>query len=125
VKVVLLLVTTSATCAVGCGLWEAMIGYSFQAYLPWEKFVSGSVLGKDSAFHVSGPIMLALLSFVAYIITLSSIIPISLYVTYVDINFIYYVMLRLLYTVFGCLQYFCDRLLGTVKNHGKKHGKLW
>ena len=81
-KVVLLLVTTSATCALGCGLWESMIGFKFQAYLPWESFVPGSVLasGDSTGFHVSGPIVLALLNFVAYIITLSSLIPISLYV---------------------------------------------
>jgi len=84
VKIVLLLVMTSATCAVGCGLWEAMIGFNFQAYLPWEDFVPGSVLapGNATEFHFSGPVVLALLNFVAYVITLSSIIPISLYVRY-------------------------------------------
>jgi len=84
VKVVLLLVSTSATCALGCGLWETMIGFKFQAYLPWEEFVPGSVLvaGNATEFHVSGPIVLALLNYVAYIITLSSLIPISLYVRY-------------------------------------------
>jgi len=87
VKVVLLLVTTSATCALGCGMWETMVGFRFQAYLPWEKFVPGSVLaaGNATAFHVSGPIVLALLNFVAYIITLSSLIPISLYVRYFNL----------------------------------------
>jgi len=86
VKIVLLLVSTSATCALGCGLWEAMIGYHFQAYLPWEEFVPGSVQasGNDTAFQFAGPIVLALLNFVAYIILLSSVIPISLYVRYVD-----------------------------------------
>jgi len=84
VKVVLLLVTTSASCALGCGLWETMVGFKFQAYLPWERFVPGSVLaaGNATEFHVSGPVVLALLNFVAYIITLSSLIPISLYVRY-------------------------------------------
>jgi len=82
VKIVLLLLSTSATCAVGCGLWEAMIGHKFQAYLPWEEFVPGSVLapGNTTVFHVGGPIVLSLLNFVAYVITLSSVIPISLYV---------------------------------------------
>ena len=82
-KILLLLVATSATCAVGCGLWEAMIGFRFQAYLPWEEFVPGSVLaaGNVTAFHISGPVVLALLNFVAYIVTLSSVIPISLYIT--------------------------------------------
>ena len=84
VKVVLLLVSISSTCALGCGLWEAMIGFKFQAYLPWEEFVPGSVLvaGNATEFHISGPIVLALLNYVAYIITLSSLIPISLYVRY-------------------------------------------
>jgi len=84
VQVVLMLVTISATCAIGCGLWEAMVGFKFQAYLPWEEFVPGSVLVASNAtvFHVSGPLVLALLNYVAYIIMLSSLIPISLYVRY-------------------------------------------
>jgi len=83
-KIVLLLVSTSAACALGCGLWEAMIGFRFQAYLPWEEFVPGSVLvaGNATSYHISGPVVLALLNYVAYIITLSSLIPISLYVRY-------------------------------------------
>jgi len=104
-KVVLLLVTTSATCALGCGMWETMIGFRFQAYLPWEKFVPGSVLaaGNATAFHVSGPIVLALLNFVAYIITLSSLIPISLYVRYFNffkfISLTIYLIFEVVYTV--------------------------
>jgi len=81
-KVVLLLLAISATCALGCGLWEAMIGFKFQVYLPWEEFVPASMLvaGNATEFSALGPVVLSLLNYVAYLITLSSLIPISLYV---------------------------------------------
>jgi len=61
-----------------------MIGFKFQAYLPWEEFIPGSVLASGSAteFHFSGPVLLAFLNFISYVITLHSVIPISLYVRY-------------------------------------------
>nr|XP_012625497.1 phospholipid-transporting ATPase FetA-like isoform X2 [Microcebus murinus]XP_012625498.1 phospholipid-transporting ATPase FetA-like isoform X2 [Microcebus murinus] len=54
--------------ALGHGIWEQKRGYYFQIYLPWEKYVSSSVI---SSFLI----------FWSYFIILNTMVPISLYVS--------------------------------------------
>lgn len=54
-------------------IWEMNIGYYFREYLPWESYISDT--------QTSGSIQIGLLGFFSYIITLSTVVPISLYVS--------------------------------------------
>ncbi|XP_075415078.1 phospholipid-transporting ATPase FetA-like [Tenrec ecaudatus] len=54
--------------AIGHGIWEHMKGFYFQTYMPWEKYVSSSLLS-------------ATLVFWSYFIILNTVVPISLYVS--------------------------------------------
>uniref|UniRef100_A0A8C7BC95 Phospholipid-transporting ATPase n=1 Tax=Neovison vison TaxID=452646 RepID=A0A8C7BC95_NEOVI len=54
--------------AIGHGIWENKKGYYFQDFLPWEEFVSSSVVS-------------AILTFWSYFIILNTMVPISLYVS--------------------------------------------
>jgi phospholipid-translocating ATPase len=56
-----------------CAIWESSIGYYFRLYLPRESFISKN--------KNSGSIQLAFLVFLSYVITLSTVVPISLYVS--------------------------------------------
>merc|ERR1719423_573509 len=60
-------------CTVACGIWESIIGFSFQMYLPWD-----SVVPEDK---VAGSTVIALLVFFSYAIVLNTVVPISLYVS--------------------------------------------
>jgi len=53
-------------------MWESSVGYYFRSYLPWESYISRN---KSSA-----TIQLGFLVFLSYVITLSAVVPISLYV---------------------------------------------
>ena len=53
--------------------WEFSIGYHYRVYLPWESFISTK--------KTLGPWQISLLGFLSYIITLSTLVPISLYVS--------------------------------------------
>ncbi|CAF0944064.1 unnamed protein product [Rotaria sordida] len=55
-----------------CGLWESFVGYNFRMYLPWESYISN-----DSQI---GAVEHGLLVFLSYIIILSTVVPISLYI---------------------------------------------
>ncbi|CAF3193250.1 unnamed protein product [Rotaria sp. Silwood2] len=55
-----------------CGLWESFVGYNFRVYLPWESYTSN-----DSQI---GAVENGLLVFLSYIIILSTVVPISLYI---------------------------------------------
>ncbi|XP_023421282.2 phospholipid-transporting ATPase FetA isoform X2 [Cavia porcellus] len=54
--------------AVGHGIWQSKIGYYFQIFLPWENYVSSSVVS-------------ATLIYWSYIIILNTMVPISLYIS--------------------------------------------
>jgi phospholipid-translocating ATPase len=58
---------------IGCCIWELSIGYYFDKYLPWEKFLSSK--------RLNGSIEIGFLVFLSYVITLSTVVPISLYVS--------------------------------------------
>ncbi|CAF3829287.1 unnamed protein product [Rotaria sp. Silwood1] len=55
-----------------CGLWESFIGYNFRMYLPWASYISN-----DSQI---GAVENGLLVFLSYVIILSTVVPISLYI---------------------------------------------
>ena len=38
-QILLFLFAVCLLCTISCGIWEAMLGYEFQDYLPWETFV--------------------------------------------------------------------------------------
>lgn len=65
-------------CMICCGIWESVVGYSFQAYLPWEVFVPGSREYRNPV--AAGATVISILVFFSYIILLSAVVPISLYV---------------------------------------------
>jgi len=56
-----------------CAIWESNVGFYFGQYLPWESYIS---LNKTH-----GSIQLGFLVFLSYVITLSTLVPISLYVS--------------------------------------------
>ena len=68
---ILILLCLMLSC--GTFFWESYTGSEFRLYLPWESFVSS----KEglAAFEIS------LLGFLSYIIILSTLVPISLYVS--------------------------------------------
>ncbi|EHB09968.1 Putative phospholipid-transporting ATPase FetA [Heterocephalus glaber] len=54
--------------AVGHGIWQSKIGYYFQIFLPWENYVSSSVIS-------------ATLIYWSYFIVLNTMVPISIYIS--------------------------------------------
>ncbi|KAL8613377.1 hypothetical protein ACOMHN_057097 [Nucella lapillus] len=67
------LITVCLICTVACGVWEGVIGYDFQIFLPWEYFIPEE--------KGPGALSIALLIFLSYIIILNTVVPISLYVS--------------------------------------------
>ncbi|XP_077901100.1 phospholipid-transporting ATPase FetA [Ictidomys tridecemlineatus] len=54
--------------AIGHGIWETKKGYHFQIFMPWESYISSSVIS-------------AMFTFWSYFIILNTMVPISLYVS--------------------------------------------
>ncbi|XP_022213425.2 phospholipid-transporting ATPase ID isoform X4 [Drosophila obscura] len=81
IGIVLFLVSICALFAVGCAIWEGLIGQHFQAYLPWEH-----IIPKD--YIPTGATVIGLLVFFSYAIVLNTVVPISLYVSVEVIRFI-------------------------------------
>ncbi|XP_025076903.1 phospholipid-transporting ATPase ID-like isoform X3 [Pomacea canaliculata] len=73
IGIFLFLVTMCLICTIACGVWEAVTGYDFQAFLPWESFVHPA--------KARGATTIAVLVFLSYIIILNTVVPISLYVS--------------------------------------------
>ncbi|CAG5125541.1 unnamed protein product, partial [Candidula unifasciata] len=73
IGIFLFLVGMCLICTIACGIWESLVGYNFQVYLPWETFVHRN---KDN-----GATTIAVLVFLSYIIILNTVVPISLYVS--------------------------------------------
>lgn len=70
----LFLISICAFFAVGCAIWEGLIGQHFQLYLPWEHFIPRDYIA-------SGATVIGLLVFFSYAIVLNTVVPISLYVS--------------------------------------------
>ncbi|XP_005401072.1 PREDICTED: phospholipid-transporting ATPase FetA-like isoform X2 [Chinchilla lanigera] len=64
----LLLVIICFIIAVGHSIWQSKIGYYFQSFLPWEDYISSSVVS-------------AALIYWSYFIILNTMVPISLYIS--------------------------------------------
>lgn len=58
--------------SIGHGIWETKKGYYFQAFLPWDDFITSSA---TSSF----------LAFWSYFIVLNTMVPISLYVRWASL----------------------------------------
>uniref|UniRef100_A0A2C9JYJ6 Phospholipid-transporting ATPase n=1 Tax=Biomphalaria glabrata TaxID=6526 RepID=A0A2C9JYJ6_BIOGL len=71
IGIFLFLVVMCLICTIACVIWELMTGHNFQAYLPWESFVSSE--------KAAGSVTIAVLVFLSYIIILNTVVPISLY----------------------------------------------
>lgn len=68
------MISICAFFAIGCAIWEGLIGQHFQLYLPWEY-----IIPKD--YVASGATVIGLLVFFSYAIVLNTVVPISLYVS--------------------------------------------
>ncbi|CAF1217869.1 unnamed protein product [Adineta steineri] len=73
IGILIFLVLLCATMSICCIFWESNVGYYFRSYLPWESYISNN--------KTKGSIQLGLLVFLSYVITLSAVVPISLYVS--------------------------------------------
>ena len=71
--IVIFLLCMCLFCTVACGIWETMIGYYFQSFLPWDPVVPDQT--------VAGATVISLLVFFSYAIVLNTVVPISLYVS--------------------------------------------
>ncbi|CAH0381708.1 unnamed protein product [Bemisia tabaci] len=71
--IVIFLLTLCFFCACACLYWEHNIGIYFRMYIPWD-----SVIPSDP---VTGSLVIAIVSYFSYIIILSNVVPISLYVS--------------------------------------------
>ncbi|GFN78140.1 phospholipid-transporting ATPase [Plakobranchus ocellatus] len=73
IGIFLFLLAMCLICTIACAVWEMMVGYKFQVYLPWEYFVDEK--------KQNGSATIAALIFLSYIIILNTVVPISLYVS--------------------------------------------
>lgn len=72
-QIVFFLLSICGFCTVASAIWEGLIGYYFQAYLPWDKLIVPE--------HIQGSTIIGLLVFFSYAIVLNTVVPISLYVS--------------------------------------------
>ncbi|XP_033230353.1 phospholipid-transporting ATPase ID isoform X2 [Belonocnema kinseyi] len=80
IGIVFFLLSLCLFCMIGCGIWESLVGYDFQAYLPWDSLVPSEQL--------VGATVIAFLVFFSYAIVLNTVVPISLYVSVEVIRFV-------------------------------------
>ncbi|XP_048258493.1 phospholipid-transporting ATPase ID-like isoform X1 [Haliotis rufescens] len=73
VGIFLFLLTMCLVTTIACGVWESVVGFDFQLYLPWETFVNDD--------KEQGAATIAVLVFLSYLIILNTVVPISLYVS--------------------------------------------
>jgi len=71
--IVIFLLCMCMFCTVSCFVWEMMIGYHFQTFLPWDNLVPND--------KTLGAAVISLLVFFSYAIVLNTVVPISLYVS--------------------------------------------
>lgn len=80
-QIFVFLLLICCACTILSGVWESLIGYHFQVYLPWEHFVPGSLLRDNTDDFVAvGSTVIAVLVLLSYAIVLNTVVPISLYV---------------------------------------------
>ncbi|CRK86707.1 CLUMA_CG000540, isoform A [Clunio marinus] len=79
IGIVFFLLSICGFCTVAAALWEGLIGYYFQSYLPWERIVVPN--------HIQGATVIGMLVFFSYAIVLNTVVPISLYVSVEVIRF--------------------------------------
>ena len=72
-QIVFFLLSICGFCTVAAALWEGLIGYYFQSFLPWERIVVPQ--------HIQGSTIIGMLVFFSYAIVLNTVVPISLYVS--------------------------------------------
>lgn len=72
-QIVFFLLSICGFCTVAAAVWEGIIGYYFQIYLPWDKLIVSE--------HIQGSTIIGLLVFFSYAIVLNTVVPISLYVS--------------------------------------------
>ncbi|UJR34869.1 hypothetical protein I4U23_027647 [Adineta vaga] len=73
IGILLFLLLLCLTMTICCSIWEYKIGYYFSQYLSRESYISLN--------NLRGSIQIGFLVFLSYIITLSTLVPISLYVS--------------------------------------------
>ncbi|XP_035895959.1 phospholipid-transporting ATPase ID isoform X6 [Anopheles stephensi] len=79
IGIVFFLLSICGFCTIASAIWEALVGYKFQIYLPWER-----IIPKD---YLQGAISIGCLVFFSYAIVLNTVVPISLYVSVEVIRF--------------------------------------
>uniref|UniRef100_A0A182M6L0 Phospholipid-transporting ATPase n=1 Tax=Anopheles culicifacies TaxID=139723 RepID=A0A182M6L0_9DIPT len=79
IGIVFFLLSICGFCTIASAIWEALVGYKFQIYLPWER-----IIPKD---YLQGAISIGFLVFFSYAIVLNTVVPISLYVSVEVIRF--------------------------------------
>lgn len=72
-QIVFFLLSICGFCTVAAAIWEGIIGYYFQSYLPWDRIVVPE--------QIQGATMIGMLVFFSYAIVLNTVVPISLYVS--------------------------------------------
>ncbi|XP_058452756.1 phospholipid-transporting ATPase ID isoform X2 [Malaya genurostris] len=79
IGIVFFLLSICGFCTIASAIWEALVGYKFQIYLPWEH-----IIPKD---YLQGATIIGCLVFFSYAIVLNTVVPISLYVSVEVIRF--------------------------------------
>ncbi|XP_065094406.1 phospholipid-transporting ATPase ID isoform X2 [Ochlerotatus camptorhynchus] len=79
IGIVFFLLSICGFCTIAAAIWEAIVGYKFQDYLPWEN-----IIPKD---YLQGATIIGCLVFFSYAIVLNTVVPISLYVSVEVIRF--------------------------------------
>lgn len=72
-KIVFFLLSICGFCTIASAIWEGLIGYNFQKFLPWETIVVPQ--------QIQGATIIGMLVFFSYAIVLNTVVPISLYVS--------------------------------------------
>ncbi|XP_062558691.1 phospholipid-transporting ATPase ID isoform X4 [Armigeres subalbatus] len=79
IGIVFFLLSICGFCTIASAIWEAIVGYKFTIYLPWEN-----IIPKD---YLQGATIIGCLVFFSYAIVLNTVVPISLYVSVEVIRF--------------------------------------
>ena len=75
-QIFVFLLSVCTLCMICCGVWETVIGHTFQVYLARDSYIPERV-------EAAGTVI-ALMVFLSYIIILNTFVPISLYVWWVN-----------------------------------------
>lgn len=79
-QIFIFLLSMCLVCTIACGIFESVVNYEFQVYLPWESYVPGTYQNTKEGSVAEGATVISLLVFFSYIIVLNTVVPISLYV---------------------------------------------